>query len=42
LNSEVKKIIFNNDETLGVELVDGTIIEGDLVILAAGAFSGDL
>ncbi len=42
LNSEVKKIIFKGEETIGVELVDGSIIEGDIVILAAGAFSGDI
>lgn len=42
LNSEVKKIIFKGEETVGVELVDGSIIEGDIVILAAGAFSGDI
>ncbi|MGE3062769.1 MAG: NAD(P)/FAD-dependent oxidoreductase [bacterium] len=42
LNSEVKKILFKGNKTIGVELSDNTIIEGDIVILAAGAFSGDL
>lgn len=42
LNAEVKKILFNGNKTVGVELTDGTIIEGDTVVLAAGAFSGDL
>ncbi|MDD3803876.1 MAG: FAD-binding oxidoreductase [bacterium] len=42
LNAEVKKILFSGNKTIGVELTDNTIIEGDTVILAAGAFSGDL
>ncbi|HAV92613.1 TPA: hypothetical protein DCW38_05470 [candidate division WOR-3 bacterium] len=42
LNSEVKRILFQGDKTVGVELADNSIIEADIIILAAGAFSGDL
>jgi len=42
LNNEVKKIIFRENKVVGVELLDNSIVEADIVILSAGAFSGDI
>ena len=39
LKSEVKRIIIENNRVHGVELVNGTKVESELVILSAGAWS---
>ncbi len=42
LNTEVKKIIFENNVAKGVELTNGEKLFAETIILAAGAWSGDL
>lgn len=39
LNSEVKRICFNEDKVEGIELVDGKVILADSVIVATGGLS---
>lgn len=39
LHTEVKRICSSEDEIKGIELADGTVVEGDAVITATGGFS---
>lgn len=41
LNNEVKRVLFNG-KVKGIELTDGTKIEGEKILIAAGAYSRDL